>query len=129
MSQNIMEQAALLGNMLKESAEFKAVREREEAMLQDADASKALNQHQQMHTSLQMKQMQGQQLTQEDIQAFKDFESKMMENATVKEFNEAREKFEQLLNQVNTTINNALLADRNACGSGCSCDTGCKCGC
>lgn len=138
MAQNVIEQATLLGTMLKDSEEFKAVQQKETAMLQDADAQKALDEHQQARHSLQTKQMQGQQLSQEDIEAFKALESKMMEIAAVKEFYDAREKFESLLNNVNQTINNALLGQQGGCGCGCSadscapsnsCGTGSGCGC
>ncbi|MEG6615643.1 YlbF family regulator [Peptococcaceae bacterium 1198_IL3148] len=128
MSQNIVEQATLLGNLLKESAEFKEVRAKEAAMLQDAEAQKLLNEQQQVQQSLQMKQMQGQQLTQEDMAAYKELESKMLANPLVKDYFDTRDKFENLLNTVNQTINNALMGQQDSCGSGCDCNTGCHCG-
>jgi cell fate (sporulation/competence/biofilm development) regulator YlbF (YheA/YmcA/DUF963 family) len=129
MSQTIVEQAKVLGNLLKESAEFKEVKVKEAAMLQDAEAQKLLSEQQQMQQSLQVKQMQGQQMTQEDMQAYRDLETKMLANPFVKDFFDTRDKFENLLNTVNQTINNELTDHHDSCGSGCDCNTGCHCGC
>lgn len=129
MLQNIIDQANVLGDLLKESAEFKDVQAKEATMLQDADAQKLLGEQQQMQQSLQAKQMQGQQLSPEDMQAYKGIEAKMLENPMAKDFFDARDKFENLLNTVNQTINNALMGKQDDCGSGCDCNSGCNCGC
>lgn len=135
MSQNIIEQANLLGTMLKNSEEFKEVQQKEMIMLQNPDAQKALNEHEQARHSLQSKQMQGQQLTHEDIEALRAIEAKMLEVPAIKDFNDAREKFEALLNNVNQTINRALLGQQGGCGcssDSCSPSGGCGtsgCGC
>lgn len=120
MSQNIIEQARILGTMLKDSDEFKKVQEKELAMMQNADAKKALDEHQQTREGLQMKQMQGEQLSQEEIEGFQALEAKMLENSMIKEFNDVREKFEALLNNVNQTINSALLGQPDSCDCGCT---------
>ena len=127
MSQHIFDQALELGRRISECQEFKEVQEKENAMLQDSAAQELLKEFQQMQQVNQQKQMQGQQITPEDIKAFEAMELRMMENPLIREFSESQNKFQNLLNTVNQTINKAMLANRAPHG-GESCSTkGCGC--
>lgn len=116
-----MEKALELGKRIADSAEFNEVQEKEAAMLKDPAASELLQSFQQLQQQYQQKQMQGEQLAPEEIKAFEEKEATMMENPFIKEFQEAQEKFQNVLNTVNQTINQAMMDKRNAeHGASCS---------
>ncbi|WP_034638823.1 YlbF family regulator [Desulfofalx alkaliphila] len=123
MSQAIMDQALELGRRISESAEFKAVQEKEKNMLQDEAAQKLLKEFQELQQKNQQKQMQGKQITPEDIKEFEAMELKMLENPFIKDFSEAQNAFQNLLNTVNQTINKAMLSARDEQQQCTSCST------
>ncbi len=121
MSQAIIDKALELGKKIADSDEFNEVQEKEKLMLQDPAADQLLRQFQQLQMKHQQKQMQGKQLSQDDIQEFETFETKMLENPKIKDFYEAQSKFQDLLNNVNQTINKAMMEKRNHInGDGCT---------
>ncbi|MBO8137593.1 MAG: YlbF family regulator [Desulfotomaculum sp.] len=129
MSKQILEKALELGKHIAESEEFASVQEKEAAMLQDPDAKKLLMEYQELQQKYQQKQMQGEKITPEDIKIFESKEIEMLDNENIKKFHEAKDKFQDLLNLVNETINKAMLEKRNsAAQSDCS-SSGCGCGC
>lgn len=128
-SKQILEKALELGKHIAESEEFASVQEKEAAMLQDPDAKKLLMEYQELQQKYQQKQMQGEKITPEDIKIFESKEIEMLDNENIKKFHEAKDKFQDLLNLVNETINKAMLEKRNsAAQSDCS-SSGCGCGC
>ncbi|MBM7854147.1 cell fate (sporulation/competence/biofilm development) regulator YlbF (YheA/YmcA/DUF963 family) [Desulfohalotomaculum tongense] len=122
MSQQILDQALELGKLIAESEEFSAVQEKEAAMLKDPAAQELLKEYQQLQQQYQQKQMRGEQITPEEIKAFEEKEVKMLENQFINEFHKAQNKFQNLLNTVNETINKAMLEKRGH-QHGASCST------
>ncbi len=112
MSQAILEKALELGKKIAESDEFKDLQAKEKNMLQDKEAGRLLKSFQELQKEYQEKQMQGEQLTPADIKRFEAHETKMLENPLIREFYESQNKFQELLDTVNYTINQAMLEKR-----------------
>ncbi|MEG6615644.1 YlbF family regulator [Peptococcaceae bacterium 1198_IL3148] len=109
MAQHILDMAFELGKLIKESDQFKAVQRKESIMLQDDGAQKLLTQYQKIQQDYQQRQMQGKKLTPEDIKAFEELEVKLLENSLIKDFTEAKGDFDDLLKNVNETINKTMV--------------------
>jgi cell fate (sporulation/competence/biofilm development) regulator YlbF (YheA/YmcA/DUF963 family) len=109
MAQHILDMALELGKLIKESDQFKDVQAKEGIMLQDAKARELLNNYQKIQQDYQQRQIKGIKLTPEDIKAFEEMEVKLLENGSIKDFTEAKGNFDDLLKNVNETINKSMI--------------------
>lgn len=109
MAQHILDMALELGQLIKESDQFKNAQQKENTMLQDANAQKLLDKYQKIQQEYQQRQIQGKQLTPEDIKDFELMELKLLENPLIKDFTEAKGNFDDLLKSVNETINKTMI--------------------
>jgi len=104
LSQAVMEKAAELGNLITETKEFAEVKEKQSAMFKNGNAVELLQSYDELKKSQKEKQEKGEQLTEEDMKALEAAEAQLAENNTIKEFFEAQNKFQQLLNTAIETV-------------------------
>ncbi|WP_418792476.1 YlbF family regulator [Phosphitispora sp. TUW77] len=131
MSVEIIEKANELAELIAGSAELDFMRLKEEDMNQDPEAVKIITEFQKIQQDIYKKQINGQELTDEDKKIVVEMETKMKGNAAIKAYIEASESFENLLRSVNLIITKALSGNQSCdCDSadcGYSCDPGCSC--
>ncbi|AEF94270.1 protein of unknown function DUF964 [Desulfotomaculum nigrificans CO-1-SRB] len=118
MSDLILEKAFELGKLIAESDRYKTMREKEAAMMADVDAVMLIERYQDLQRSHQMARMQGQELTESQLNEVYELEDKMMQHPLIKEFALIQEDFQKFLNQVNDHISEGIEGPRPAhsCG-------------
>lgn len=122
MSDMVLEKALELGKMIAESENYKAMRQKEAAMMADPDAIFLIEKFQHLQQSHQMLRMQGKELSEEQLNEAHALEDKMMENSLIREFAEIQDQFGKFLNQVNERISEGIEGPReehncSSCGS------------
>lgn len=120
-----MDKAEELGDEILESSEYNELKDAEEAVESDETAKSLLDEFQAAQKRLQMAQANGQEVTQEQQQEIQSIQAKMQENEKIKEFMEAQQNFNKIMQTVNQVITSALQGEEAAaedeCPSGCSC--------
>lgn len=101
---NIYDTANQMERDLRDTQEFAALKEAHEAMRADANAFSMFQDFQNMQMKLQQKQMQGQQPTEDEIQAAQDLAGKVGEIEVVKTLMEKEQAVDQMLSQINQVI-------------------------
>lgn len=99
MSQAVMDKAAELGNLITETEEFKTVKEKQAAMFANGSAVELLQAYDQLKKEQKEKQENGQSLTEEDSKALEGAQTRLNENPAIREFFEAQNEFQELLNR------------------------------
>ncbi|KRL55999.1 hypothetical protein FC70_GL000584 [Paucilactobacillus oligofermentans DSM 15707 = LMG 22743] len=89
---------------LSNTQEFAALKEAHAAMKADANAFSMFQDFQNMQMTLQQKQMQGQQPTEDEIKAAQDLAGKVGEIEVVKNLMEKEQAVDQMLSQINQVI-------------------------
>lgn len=100
MSQAVMEKASELGRLITETEEFSVVKEKQSVMFKNGAAVELLRSYDELKKQQKEKQEKGEQLTEEDMKTLELAEEKLSENPTIKEFFEAQQKFQEMLNKV-----------------------------
>ncbi|MEW6063929.1 hypothetical protein P378_09575 [Desulforamulus profundi] len=108
MSDMVLDKALELGKFIAESEKYKTMREKEAAMMSDVDAIALIEKFQHLQQSHQIMRMQGQELTDEQLNEVYAMEDKMMSNPLIREFAEIQEQFQKFLNQVNERISEGI---------------------
>lgn len=125
----ILQKAKELGIMIADSKEFAAVKAAEEAQLADPEATRLMMNYANKRDELSQKAAAAD-VTKEDFEAIKaeaqaEFE-KICENANIKAYLEANQKFSSLIEQVNTIIGYFVKGgEASGCGGNCSSCGGC----
>lgn len=100
----LMEQKAKeLGQLITETEEYKLVKQKQAAMLEDEQAMALLKEFQRLQKENNAKHQKGQ-LTNADMKAVEQAELNMLENKLISEFHEAQTSFQLMLNQVMRVI-------------------------
>ncbi|SHE40693.1 Cell fate regulator YlbF, YheA/YmcA/DUF963 family (controls sporulation, competence, biofilm development) [Desulforamulus putei DSM 12395] len=108
MSDVVLEKALELGKLIANSEKYKTMREKEAAMMSDADAVALIEKFQHLQHSHQMMRMQGHELTDEQLNEVYALEDQMMANPLIREFAEIQDQFQKFLNQVNERISEGI---------------------
>ncbi len=108
---SIIGKAQALGEEIMDSSEYSEMKETEQAIYQDETAKNLLNDFQSKQQRLQMAQTNGQQVTQKQQQELQALQAKMQNNEKIKEFMEAQQQFNQVMQTVNQTISNVLSGE------------------
>ncbi|GAB6180765.1 YlbF family regulator [Desulfotomaculum defluvii] len=122
MSNVILEKALELGKLIAQSEQYKNMRAKEASMMSDVDALALIERFQQLQQSHHMLRMQGQELSDEQLNEVYAMEDKMMGNSLIREFAEIQEQFQKFLNQVNDQISEGIEGPKEP--QGCNCGTG-----
>jgi len=117
---SIYDQALDLGKEIARTEAYSNMQKSEQALLVDADARKAVQDFQNMQQSYYQKRMQGQELSEEDMNRLKDVEDKAMSFSPVKEYYEARMQFHDVVEKVNAKIQEGMTGkcQDHSCGGG-----------
>ncbi|SDC26912.1 MULTISPECIES: YlbF family regulator [unclassified Candidatus Frackibacter] len=117
---SIIEKAEALGEEIVDSAEYTKLKKAEEVMHSDDDAKALLDEFQAKQKQLQMAQMNGQQVTQEQQQELQALQGKMQQNESIKSFMEAQQQFGQVMESINKVLTNFIEGkDAEADAGGC----------
>lgn len=100
MSKPVFEKAAGLGRSITESDEFKEVKRAENAMIGDPNAQALLKRFHELQQQQKEKQKEGQALTKEETREYEGVQLKFLENRTIKEFSDAQNNFQEMMNQI-----------------------------
>ncbi|MGO0121934.1 YlbF family regulator [Desulfothermobacter acidiphilus] len=120
----VLTKALELGAALSECDELQAVKEAEQAMLEDSSARALIEEFQNCRQEIEWAKMQGMDPTPEQEAAFRSVRERMGENAYISRFLEAQDRFEKVLQQVNQIISHALYG--GGCEGGCAGCSGCE---
>jgi cell fate (sporulation/competence/biofilm development) regulator YlbF (YheA/YmcA/DUF963 family) len=127
-----------LGEKIRELCEallqddgVQGARERIERFLQNPDATRSYAKLANLSESLQQKQAQGGEITEEEGQAFESLREEVLNNPAVQEFAEARGTLEEIQGTIMTYVSRTFETGRvpsesefvrgGSCGSGCGC--------
>lgn len=99
MSQAVMEKAGELGQLITQTEEFNAVKEKQSIMFKNGMALQLLKSYDELKRQQKEKLEKGEQLNAEDKQAMEAAEGKIAKNDSIQQFFEAQNKFQQLLNE------------------------------
>ncbi|MGM0501399.1 MAG: YlbF family regulator [Bacillota bacterium] len=111
---SIMKKAEELAEEIVNSSEYEDLKAKEEIMQGDEDAQKLLKELQAQQQRAQMAKMNGQQPGEDLQNDMKDLHAKMEKNEKVKDFMEAQDDFNKVMQTVNQTISSALQGDQEA---------------
>lgn len=122
----ILEKANELGQMIKDSAEMKALNEAEEAQSHDDEAQQLIADFNIKRMNL-AKKLQEETLTQEEAvkQNNEAFNEMVEKSETIKKYVEAKKNFDKLVNGVNSTINLYIMGEQGGCTHDCHTCGGC----
>ncbi|GAK06077.1 hypothetical protein JCM19037_4638 [Geomicrobium sp. JCM 19037] len=105
---NLQDKAKELANAIAESEEFKALERLHQEVESDEVANRMLTNFREIQLTLQEKQMQGEQPTEEEImQAQKQFEM-VQQHEKISELMEQEQQMSNVIGQVNQTITEPL---------------------
>lgn len=107
----IIEKAKVLGEALRDSAEFKALNEAESRMHKDEVAEKLFQDLQAKQRLIRINQMQGKQVSDAEIREIQNLQVRMQEIKVVQDYHKASENFNRLLQQVNAIIQQTLTGE------------------
>ncbi|WP_027340254.1 YlbF family regulator [Halonatronum saccharophilum] len=117
---SIMKKAEELGEAIVASQEYDQMKGAEDKMQADEAAKAILQEFQTKQRMAQMAQMNGQQVTEDMQKELQAIQAKMQGNENIKNFMEAQEKFNKVMQTVNQVITAALTGEEpQECGSDC----------
>ena len=122
----IIEKAHELGEMIKESEEMKALKEAEEAQAADDAAQQLVSDFNIKRMNLAREIQSGKITEEEAIMKNNEAFSEMVEKSeTIKNYVDAKKKFDDMVNSVNSVINVYIMGDQGGCTHNCSTCGGC----
>ena len=116
----ILDDAFQLGQKLRETTEYRVMKQAEELMGNDPVARKAYKAYQNLKNSYQRMEQMGHPITKENVEKLMSVQQEMMKNPLVKAFTEGKEDFMKLLRQVDQKMSEGLTGIKQ---SGCSTNT------
>ncbi len=128
--EEILAKAHELGELLAESEELKRYQEMELSFVSDEEAQKKVRQYDEKSAALAEDMRKGG-MTPEKLEEYRkrmnENMAELTENATAKEYLEAKSAFGQLINQVNNIIGYHIRGEEESggCGGNCSSCGGC----
>lgn len=128
-----------LGEKIRELCEallqddgVQGARERIERFLQNPDATRSYAKLASLNDSLHQKQTQGEEITEEEGEAFESLREEVMSNPAIQEFAEARGTLQEIEGIIMAYVSRTfelgrVPSERDVAPSGGSCGTGCGC--
>lgn len=122
----IIEKAHELGEMIKASKEMEALNAAEKAQQEDSDAQELIADFNIKRLNLAREIQSGKLSEEEAIKKNNDAFSEMVEKSeSIKNYVEAKGKFDELVNSVNKVINVYIMGEQQGCTHDCSTCGGC----
>lgn len=123
---DIYNKAKELATAIAQSQELKAMRDTEEAMMNNPESRQLIEQYQKFQMEIMQEGIEIQDLPEDKQLEIEKSEKEMSQNQYIVDYMEAQEQFEQILRSVNLIISSALNESDSSCSStGCSGCTGC----
>jgi len=114
------EKAIEFAEALTSSPEFEAFNEAREQMMKDEGAQRMLQEFQKRQQSLQIAQMTGYSVSMEQINSLKEYQHKMLQHPTIKEFFQAQKEVSQLIQTTSNIISQKIgMNYGGSAGAGC----------
>ena len=101
---NVYDQANALESALRESEEFQQMKELYSKVNEDAESKKLFDDFRNIQMTLQQKQMQGEELLEEEIQKAQNSAQEIENDENIKGLMEAEQKMSQLIQDLNRVI-------------------------
>lgn len=101
---NVHDQANALESALRESEEFQQMKELYSKVNEDPESKKMFDEFRDLQMTLQQKQMQGEELLEEDIQKAQNSAQEIENDENIKGLMEAEQKMSQLIQDLNRVI-------------------------
>jgi len=117
-----MESAREFGEALADCDECRAVKEGQETLRKDKEASKLLSDHQSTQRSIQMNQMWGGRIAKDELNELRSLEAKVKSNKIIKNLLDAQTRLQEMLGSLNTEVSNLLginFASNSSAGGCC----------
>ncbi len=105
---NIYDTANQLERELRETSEFKALDAAHQAVLNNQEANELFKEFQALQMSLQQKQMQGEEFTDEDAQHAQEVSTRVQDNELIKDLMAKEQGFSLIINDLNRIIMNPV---------------------
>lgn len=120
---SVTEKAQELGFALRETNEAKQLNDAETDLDNDNTSRQLIEEFQQLFQKLQKKQDDGEDIAQNELDEFNTLQEKVKADNIIQDYFAAQQRFNQLLQQVNTIINQVLRGEESCspdCCNGCS---------
>lgn len=101
---NVYDQANALETALRESEEFQQMKDLYSKVNEDAESKQLFDEFRELQMTLQQKQMQGEELLEEDIQKAQNSAQEIENDENIKSLMEAEQKMSQLIQDLNRVI-------------------------
>jgi len=131
MTNEIQARAQFLAEAIAQCKELAELRRTEQAMGEDEEAQRIIQEFQEAQGRLAAKQQAGEELTETENQQVAAIEEKVEKNPLIAAYLEAQDRFTELLDSVNAILAGAIAGEANDGCAGCSsgaCGPGCGCG-
>lgn len=104
----IKEKAQELAEEIINSPEYQKMKDAEQTVMNDEIASNLMEELESAQKRIQMAQMNGQEIDQSQQKKIQNLKAKMQQNPEIKDFLQAQQEFNQVMEDVNEIISNAL---------------------
>ncbi|MDK6863531.1 MULTISPECIES: YlbF family regulator [Nosocomiicoccus] len=101
---NVYDQANALESALRQSEEFKALESFYKAVNENEDSKKLFDEFREVQMELQLKQMQGEEMLDSDIERAQQTAQSVEEDENIKQLMEAEQKLSMLIQDLNRVI-------------------------
>lgn len=109
---SILEKAQSLGEEIVQSSEYEKLKNAEQAMYDDNQASELLNEFSAKQRRLQMAQTNGKQINEKEQNELQSLYTKMQNNKKIKDYQEAQQIFNKVMESVNQIISGTLSGNK-----------------
>lgn len=118
----VMEAAREFGEALADCDECRAVKEGQETLRKDKEASKLLSDYQSTQRSIQMARMWGGKTAKDELEELRKLETKINSNGIIQNLLDAQKRLQEMLGSLNTEVSNLLginFASNSSAGGCC----------
>lgn len=105
---SINQKANELAEEIKQTQEYETLMSAKAKLQLDPTAQELVNEFQEKQEKLQTAQQSGEQVDQEIVQSLQTLQGQMQENETIKNLMDAQQKFDEVMQQVNDAVTQAL---------------------
>ncbi len=105
---SVFEKAKELGNEIRQTEEYQELERTSQNVQENTEANQMIKEIQELQQQIQFAQQSGVQPSQEQVQQFNDMKAKMDANLTIQAYAKAQESFNQLMQNVNSSISEGI---------------------
>lgn len=122
----VTEKAQELGFALRETAEAKKLQDAEMDLDNNKSSYQLIEEFQQLFQKIQQKQDDGEDIAQNELDEFNALQERVQQDNIIQDYFAAQQSFNQLLQQVNNVINQALRGEESCSPDCCDSCSGCS---